>query len=123
MENFEQSDSSLVDERTLGKSKLPVVSSSFAAQAMLECHYCKFDAFMTPNQIIENIDAVRNIPTVAVHGSLDFICPVRTAWDLHTAWPEAELRVVGGAGHSMYDLAITHELLVATDNFRNLSVR
>lgn len=35
------------------------------------------------------------------------------------AWPELRLRLVGGAGHSQYDPAITHELLEATDAMRD----
>jgi hypothetical protein len=36
---------------------------------------------------------------------------------------QAELRVVGGAGHSMYDPPITHELVVATDSLREVTRR
>ena len=35
------------------------------------------------------------------------------------AWPELQLRLVGGAGHSQYDPAIQHELLEATDAMRS----
>lgn len=35
------------------------------------------------------------------------------------AWPELQLRLVGGAGHSHYDPAIQHELLDATDAMRD----
>eukprot|EP00976_Prorocentrum_cordatum_P009546 190608-Prorocentrum_minimum.AAC.1 len=87
---------------------------------MLECHYCYHDAFLKDAPLLEGIDQIRHIPTIAVQGALDYICPVRTAWDLHVAWPEAEVRVVGGAGHSMYEPGITHELCVATDYFRLL---
>lgn len=54
------------------------------------------------------------IPAVAVHGQLDFVCPATTAYELCRAWPELRLRLVPGAGHSMYDPAITHELVEAT---------
>lgn len=36
---------------------------------------------------------------------------------------QAELRVVGSAGHSMYDPPITHELVVATDSLREVTRR
>ncbi|KAG2426548.1 hypothetical protein HXX76_011773 [Chlamydomonas incerta] len=54
------------------------------------------------------------IPAVAVHGQLDFVCPATTAFELCRAWPGLRLRLVPGAGHSMYDPAITHELVEAT---------
>jgi len=43
------------------------------------------------------------------------VCPMRSAWDLHRAWPEAELRIVPDAGHSAFEPATTRELVAATD--------
>ena len=70
---------------------------------------------------VQGVDKLRQIPCIAVQGRLDYVCPVMTAYDLHCAWPEMELRVVPGAGHSMYDDAIKHELLDATDRLRKSS--
>ncbi|PNH06550.1 Proline iminopeptidase, partial [Tetrabaena socialis] len=64
--------------------------------------------------LLSRAHLLRHIPTIAVHGQLDFVCPATTAYELHEAWPELQLRLVPGAGHSMYDPAITHELLEAT---------
>ncbi|KAG2430021.1 hypothetical protein HYH02_013849 [Chlamydomonas schloesseri] len=58
--------------------------------------------------------ALAGIPAIAVHGQLDFVCPATTAYELSRAWPELRLRLVPGAGHSMYYPAITHELVEAT---------
>ena len=69
---------------------------------------------------IQGLHAIQHIPCIAVQGRLDFVCPIKTAFDLHQAWPEMELRVVPGAGHSMYDPAVAHELLEATDRMRQL---
>jgi hypothetical protein len=55
-----------------------------------------------------------------VHGRLDLVCPVKTAYELHLAWPEMELRIVPGAGHSMYQPGVVHELLEATDRMKRL---
>jgi proline iminopeptidase len=46
------------------------------------------------------------------------VCPARSAWDLHRAWPAADLRIVADAGHSAFEPGITHELVAATDRFR-----
>jgi proline iminopeptidase len=43
---------------------------------------------------------------------------MRSAWDLHRAWPEADLRIVADAGHSALEPGIVHELVEATDRFR-----
>ncbi|CAI5473286.1 unnamed protein product [Closterium sp. Yama58-4] len=93
--------------------------SGAVAQARIECHYFHHDGFLADNQLLRNIDAIRHIPTVIVHGRYDFVCPLVNAIDLHHAWPEAQLRVVPNAGHSMYEPGITHELIVASDHFRD----
>ncbi|MEY9212299.1 pimeloyl-ACP methyl ester carboxylesterase [Thermobifida halotolerans] len=35
-----------------------------------------------------------------VHGRLDLGSPLRTAWELARAWPDAELRVIDDSGHT-----------------------
>jgi proline iminopeptidase len=55
---------------------------------------------------------------VIVQGRYDVVCPMQTAWALHRAWPEADLRVVPDAGHSAFETGNTHELITATDRFR-----
>ena len=52
-----------------------------------------------------------------VQGRYDVVCPMKTAWDLHRAWPEAELRIVPDAGHSAFEPGITDELVRATDRY------
>ncbi|KAK9828535.1 hypothetical protein WJX72_000641 [[Myrmecia] bisecta] len=93
------------------------------AQARLEAHYSINGAFLTEPPLLAGIDRIRHIPCIAVQGRLDFVCPVRTAYDLHCAWPEMELRVVPDAGHSMYDSRITHELVCATERMRHVRRR
>jgi len=48
------------------------------------------------------------------------VCPIRSADDLHRAWPEAEYVVVPDAGHSAREPGIARELVAATDRFRRL---
>ncbi len=89
-----------------------------AAFARIECHYFINKAFFqTDNQLIENIGRIRHIPTVIVQGRYDVVCPMKSAWDLHRAWPEADLRIVPDAGHSAFEPGNTHELISATDRF------
>ncbi|MFO0635421.1 MAG: alpha/beta hydrolase [Nannocystaceae bacterium] len=52
-----------------------------------------------------------------VHGRYDVICPLRNAWRLHRAWPEAEMVLVEGAGHSANEPGIAAALRRATDAF------
>lgn len=89
-----------------------------AAFARIECHYFINRGFLrTDNQLIEEVGRIRHIPAVLVQGRYDIICPMKSAWDLHRAWPEAELRIVPDAGHSAFEPGNIHELVSATDRF------
>ncbi|MBU6417395.1 MAG: prolyl aminopeptidase [Xanthomonadaceae bacterium] len=84
--------------------------------ARLEAHYFRHGMFLEPGQLLRVIDRIRHIPAVIVHGRYDIICPVKTAFELHQAWPEAEFHIVL-AGHSASDPAIVDKLVEATDRF------
>jgi proline iminopeptidase len=51
---------------------------------------------------------LHGIPATIVHGRYDVVCPVRNAWDLSQAWPEAQLRIVPDAGHSAFEKGNIH---------------
>ncbi len=91
------------------------------ALARIECHYflnnCFFDS---EDYLIENVGKIRHIPTVIVQGRYDMVCPMMSAWDLHKAFPEAELVIVPDAGHSAFEKGNTSALVEATDKFREL---
>jgi proline iminopeptidase len=103
----------------------PEVEQIFSAaevalsMARIECHYFVNDGFMKQNQLLENIDRIRHIPAVIVHGRYDIVCPLISAWDLVQEWPEAELRIVPDAGHAAFEPGNVHELVTATDRFAN----
>jgi proline iminopeptidase len=89
------------------------------AAARIETHYFVNGGFFDgDDQLLRNVDKIRRIPGVIVQGRYDVSCPLRSAWDLHRAWPEAELRIVADAGHSAFETGITDELVRATDKFR-----
>lgn len=89
------------------------------AFARIECHYFVHGGFLEhEDQLLRNVDRIRAIPGVIVQGRHDVVCPLRSAWDLHRAWPEADLRIVPDAGHSAFEPGNTHELVEATDRFR-----
>jgi proline iminopeptidase len=87
-----------------------------AAFARIEAHYFVNRGFMdSDDQLLRDVELIRHIPAVIVQGRYDVVCPVRSAWDLHRAWPEVELRIVPDAGHSAFEATITRELVAATD--------
>ena len=89
-----------------------------AAFARIECHYFVHRGFLRrDDQLLRDVKRIRHIPTVIVQGRYDVVCPLRSAWDLHRAFPEAELRIVPDAGHSAFERGNIRELVMATDRF------
>ena len=89
------------------------------AFSRIECHYFHNAGFLPADgHILDNVERIRDIPGVIVQGRYDMVCPPRSAWMLHQAWPRSELRLVGDAGHALSEPGITAELLAATDAFR-----
>ncbi len=85
------------------------------AFARIECHYFVNRGFFEHDgQLLTNAHKIADIPGVIVHGRYDVCTPFRNAWDLHKAWPRAELRLVPDAGHAMTEPGIVHELVSAT---------
>jgi proline iminopeptidase len=89
-----------------------------AAFARIEAHYFVNAGFLdSDEQLLRDVSRIRHIPGVIVQGRYDIVCPLRSAWDLHRAWPEAQLRIVADAGHSAFEPGMTRELIAATDRF------
>lgn len=89
------------------------------AFARIESHYFVHDGWLTSGrELLANVAEIRKIPGVIVQGRYDVVCPAKSAWDLHMAWPEADIRIVGDAGHAASEPGIVHELVSATDRFR-----
>jgi proline iminopeptidase len=88
------------------------------AFARIECHYFINKGFFERDaQLLEDAHRIRGIPGIIVHGRYDVVTPLKNAWDLKRAWPEADLRIVADAGHSMTEPGIIHELVSATRRF------
>lgn len=62
-------------------------------------HYERQDCFMDEGQILKNIQAIKHIPAVLVHGRYDAVCPFDGAWRLHQALPQSRLVAVPQSNH------------------------
>ena len=90
------------------------------AFARIECHYFIHDGFFdAQSALLNNIDRIRHIPAVIVQGRYDVVCPMETAWALHRAWPEADFHITPDAGHAALEPGTLHQLVSATDRFRD----
>ena len=89
------------------------------AFARIESHYFVHGGFFeTEDQLLRDVPKIRHIPATIVQGRYDVVCPMRSAWDLHRAWPEAELIVIGDAGHNSREPGTAKALVAATDKYR-----
>ena len=94
------------------------MSDSFAiAIARIENHFMVHRGWLEEGQLIRDVGRIRHIPGVIVQGRYDACTPPVTAWDLHRAWPEAELHIIPDAGHSYNQPGILDQLVRATDKF------
>ena len=107
----------LVDEKSVERFGQDQFSLAFAR---IECHYFVNRAFLEPDQLLRDVAKIRHLPAVIVQGRYDVVCPLRSAWDLHRAWPEADLQIVPDAGHSITEPGIVDKLIEATDRFATL---
>ena len=88
------------------------------AFARIECHYFVHGSWLRcDDQLLQDVQKIRHIPGVMVQGRYDVVCPARSAWDLHQAWPESRLEIVPDAGHSALEPGNTDKLIEATDRF------
>ncbi len=85
--------------------------------ARIECHYFINDSFLEQDQILRDAPRLHGIPGVIVQGRYDVICPMESAWQLAEAWPEAQLKIIGDAGHAASEPGIINALVQATDDF------
>lgn len=83
--------------------------------ARIECHYFMNNSFLEPNQILNNANKIKEIPSIIVQGRYDVVCPMESAWDLHQALPASELDIIPDAGHSAMEPGIIDALVKATD--------
>ncbi|MFK0209181.1 prolyl aminopeptidase [Agrobacterium sp. NPDC090283] len=107
----------------------PDFSTSYAdghfalAFARLENHFFVHDCWMEDGQLLRNAGRMKGIPGAIVHGRYDMPCPVKNAYLLHKAWPDASFQIVEGAGHATTEPGILDQLIRATDRFAACSLR
>ena len=93
-------------------------ADSFAvAIARIENHYMVNKGWIEEGALLRGAEKLRGIPAVIVQGRYDCCTPPVTAWDLHKAWPEAELNIVPDGGHLFNEPGILDGLIRATDRF------
>jgi proline iminopeptidase len=99
---------------TIARFTEPEFATAFAR---IENHYFRHGGWWEEGQLIRDATRLASIPAVIIQGRYDMCTPAMTAWALHQAWPEAELRIIGDAGHAFDEPGILDALIQATDRF------
>jgi proline iminopeptidase len=92
------------------------------AFARIENHYFMHDGWLDEGQLLANAHRLHGIKGTIVHGRYDMPCPLRFAYALHKAWPQADFRIVEGAGHAYSEPGILDQLIRATDRYAGIGV-
>ncbi|HEY0411943.1 MAG TPA: prolyl aminopeptidase [Allosphingosinicella sp.] len=85
------------------------------AIARIENHYMAHLGWLEEGQLLRDIPRIRHLPCIIVQGRHDCCTPPKAAWDLHKAWPEADLRIVPDGGHAFSEPGIMDGLVRAAD--------
>jgi proline iminopeptidase len=81
------------------------------ATPFMEAHYFQNDCFMRTDQLLSEAARLAGIPGIIVQGRYDLLCPPETSLALAATWRAAEIRIVEGAGHSLYDRGIRNAVM------------
>jgi proline iminopeptidase len=88
------------------------------AFARIENHYFMNGGFFDRDDwIIADAGKLTGIPGTIVQGRYDVVTPMKTAYELHRAWPGSMLRIIGDAGHAASEPGIVSALIEATDRY------
>lgn len=83
------------------------------AYARMNIHYFSNECFLGEAPILDHIDRLKNIPGIVVHARYDMATAYRSAVELVSAWPAAELVTVEAAGHTRFDAPNANALIAA----------
>ena len=67
--------------------------------ARIFINYAAAGFMLKDDQIMSNIERIRELPALIVHNRLDMVCPLIGAWRLHKALPASKLIIVPEKGH------------------------
>ena len=90
-------------ERVLGQL-VPVFEKKEVTQddvnaARILINYAAAGFMLKDDQIMSNVERIRELPALIVHNRLDMVCPRIGAWRLHKALPASKLVIVPEKGH------------------------
>jgi proline iminopeptidase len=107
----------ILSQLTPGRLRLDLASlyssRALPATPFMEAHYFSHDCFMKPGQLLADAGKLGGIPGLIVQGRYDLLCPPATSLALAAVWPDARVRMVEGAGHSLHDHGVRDAVMKA----------
>jgi proline iminopeptidase len=79
-------------------------------------HYYSHAAWLEEGALLRDASRLAGIRGVLIHGRLDMGSPLRTAWELAQAWPDARLVVINDSGHTGSE-TMKNEILDVLERF------
>jgi proline iminopeptidase len=71
------------------------------ASTKIFLHYEANNFFLKPNQLLKNINKIKSIPAIIIHGRYDILCPVKQAWEVKKNLPKSEIVILPTSNHDL----------------------
>ena len=88
------------------------------ARVRVQLHFLANNFFLQPNELLDNLWRIGNLPVIIVQGRMDMVCPPATALAVAQGIAASELHMIGSGGHSALQPEIAAELCAATRRMR-----
>ena len=81
------------------KMEIDEISADWMTYNKIFINYVANDLTLEENQILKNLDKIKNIKTLIVHNRLDLVCPVKNAYEVHKGLSKSKLIIIPDIGH------------------------
>lgn len=85
--------------------------------AIMEAHYIRNHFFLEPNQLLDGMSKIAEIPGHIIQGRYDLLCPPQAAYRIAERWPAAKVTFIEQAGHAMTEPGVSDAMRDALLNF------
>ena len=92
--------------------------------ARIEAHYACHGAWLEEGGLLrpDKLEKLKHVPCSIVQGRYDIVCPPKTAWELHKAWPGSRLYMIPDVGHSANEPGTKKKLIEICDEYGQLDL-
>ncbi len=84
------------------------------ASVKVQLHYLANEFFLRPEELLDNLWRIPNLPVIIVQGRMDLVCPPLTAFAVARGIGNVELCMVADGGHSALQPQMAAQLSAAT---------